>query len=379
DYMVPSSFVVLEKLPLTANGKLDVRALPAPEVVGEGAYRAPETPTQRLLADLYTELTGASRVGLDDSFFALGGHSLLAMRLVARVREALGLELPLRALFEASTVENLAFVVENLDKPLAYTPILTLRSSGNKAPLFCIHPAGGAATVFGGLSRELRPGHPVIGIQARGLEGAEQPFKTLSEMVDAYVEAISDINPEAPLNIIGYSAGCSIAHEIACMFEDQGQKVGFVGLIDGLPFMGGDNGPAKPKEEMLREMAKEYDPEIDDSVSITDLYNLALKISIEQHIVPQGTPVEWIDRMLNEMILSSRRLATHTPRKGNFNAVYFSAEVGDITPEIIEGRLAWQNYCRSVTYIPIQTTHMRMLDPEPSKVIAAAIDAHIDD
>ena len=163
------------------------------------------------------------------------------------------------------------------------------------------------------------------------------------------------------------------------MFEDQGQKVGFVGLIDGLPFMGGDNWPAKPKEEMLREVAKEYDPEIDDSVSITDLYNLALKISIEQHIVPQGTPVDWIDRMLNEMILSSQRLATHTPRKGNFNAVYFSAEVGDITPKIIEGRLAWQNYCRSVTYIPIQATHMRMLDPEPSKVIAAAIDALLDD
>jgi len=303
----------------------------------------------------------------------------LAMRLVARVREALGLELPLRALFEAQTVENLAVVIESFHRSLVYTPILPLRSSGNKAPLFCVHPAGGAATVFGGLSRELRPGRPVIGIQACGLESVEQPFKSFSEMVDAYVEAISDIKPEALLNIIGYSAGCSIAHEIACMFEDQGQKVGFVGLIDGLPIMSGDNGPAKSKEEMLREMAQDYGLEIDHSVSTADLYNLALKISIEQHIVPQGTPVDWIDRMLNEMILSSQRLAAHTPRKGNFNSVYFSSEAEDPTPEIIEGRLAWQNYCRSVTYIPIQTTHMRMLDLEPSKVIAAAIDALLDD
>ncbi|MFM8859608.1 MAG: condensation domain-containing protein, partial [Methylocystis sp.] len=112
DYMVPASFVVLEKLPLTANGKLDVRALPDPEVIGEGTYRAPQTPTQRLLADLYGELTGASRVGLDDSFFALGGHSLLAMRLVARLREALGIELPLRALFEHPQVETLSSIVE---------------------------------------------------------------------------------------------------------------------------------------------------------------------------------------------------------------------------------------------------------------------------
>ncbi|MFM8607464.1 MAG: condensation domain-containing protein, partial [Hyphomicrobiales bacterium] len=113
DYMVPSSFVVLERLPLTANGKLDVRALPDPEIVGEGDYRAPETPTQTLLCDLYAELTGATRVGLDDGFFALGGHSLLAMRLVARVREALGIELAIRALFEGPTVEALGAVIDS--------------------------------------------------------------------------------------------------------------------------------------------------------------------------------------------------------------------------------------------------------------------------
>ncbi|MFM9153722.1 MAG: condensation domain-containing protein, partial [Methylocystis sp.] len=95
------------------NGKLDVRALPDPEVVGDGAYRAPVTATEVLLCDLYAELTGASRVGLDDGFFALGGHSLLAMRLVARVREALGIELPLRALFEHPTVAALSVVIDS--------------------------------------------------------------------------------------------------------------------------------------------------------------------------------------------------------------------------------------------------------------------------
>ncbi|NBT97456.1 MAG: amino acid adenylation domain-containing protein, partial [Methylocystaceae bacterium] len=107
DYMVPSSFVVLEKLPLTANGKLDVRALPDPEVVGEGAYRAPVTPTEVLLCDLYAELTGASRVGLDDSFFALGGDSITAIRLVSRVRQA-GYSLSVKDIFARPIVGMLA-------------------------------------------------------------------------------------------------------------------------------------------------------------------------------------------------------------------------------------------------------------------------------
>ncbi|MBM3642583.1 MAG: AMP-binding protein, partial [Alphaproteobacteria bacterium] len=107
DYMVPSSFVVLERLPLTANGKLDVRALPDPEIVGEEDYRAPETPTQQLLADLYAELTGATRVGLDDSFFALGGDSITAIRLVSRVRQA-GYSLSVKDIFARPIVGMLA-------------------------------------------------------------------------------------------------------------------------------------------------------------------------------------------------------------------------------------------------------------------------------
>ncbi|MEN9588886.1 MAG: hypothetical protein RLZZ481_672, partial [Pseudomonadota bacterium] len=112
DYMVPSSFVVLSSLPVTPNGKLDARALPDPEIVGSANYQDPKTSTQILIAQLFAELTGATRVGLADNFFALGGHSLLAMRLIAKVREACGAELPLRALFAHPTVAELAKVLD---------------------------------------------------------------------------------------------------------------------------------------------------------------------------------------------------------------------------------------------------------------------------
>jgi len=107
DYMVPSQIVVLEEFPLTSSGKVDRMALPAP-VFAAAPFRAPRTPTEQVVAGVFAEVLGLQRVGLDDDFFALGGDSLIATRASARLQLALGREVPVRYLFEASTVEDLA-------------------------------------------------------------------------------------------------------------------------------------------------------------------------------------------------------------------------------------------------------------------------------
>jgi amino acid adenylation domain-containing protein len=138
EYMVPSAFVVLETLPLTPNGKLDRAALPAPDAAGsrEGAYVAPRTPTEERMAATWAEVLGLERVGVEASFFDLGGHSLLATQVASRVREAFGVDLPLRALFEAPTVAELSLRVESLRaEPGPGAELLPLAPASRGGPL----------------------------------------------------------------------------------------------------------------------------------------------------------------------------------------------------------------------------------------------------
>jgi hypothetical protein len=115
EHMVPSTLVLLDRLPLTPNGKVDRRALPAPEDrPGSAEYSPPKTLTESTLASIWSEVLRCERIGTTDNFFELGGHSLMAARVVARVREVMSVELALRELFEAPTLEGLARCIDGL-------------------------------------------------------------------------------------------------------------------------------------------------------------------------------------------------------------------------------------------------------------------------
>src|SRR5580693_7112465 len=131
DYMVPAAFVTVAELPLTLNGKLDRQKLPAPaggEGIVQATYEAARSPTEEVLAGIWCEVLKLDRVGVHDNFFELGGHSLLATRVTARLREAFAVELALRAVFEAPTLQGLAAHVEELRRQAAATPLPPLQA-----------------------------------------------------------------------------------------------------------------------------------------------------------------------------------------------------------------------------------------------------------
>ncbi|TFW29135.1 non-ribosomal peptide synthetase [Duganella callida] len=234
DYMVPAAFVVLEAMPLNANGKVDRKALPAPDAAAfaSRAYVAPRDGAEQTIAALWQELLGAQQVGRHDHFFELGGHSLLAVRFVARLREQLGVELPLRDLFAHPTVEALAGAIASLAPDAARGNLVTVRAEGGQRPLFLVHPGEGEIGYAHQLAPWLDAALPVYGLAATGLLAGETPELSVEAMAASYLRQIRAVQPEGPYRLAGWSAGGTIAYEMARQLIGADQGVEFLGLID---------------------------------------------------------------------------------------------------------------------------------------------------
>ncbi|MEU5646714.1 non-ribosomal peptide synthetase, partial [Streptomyces milbemycinicus] len=235
EYMVPSALVPMDRLPLTPNGKLDRAALPDPEFTGE-AYRAPRTAKETRLAELFAEVLGLDRVGIDDNFFMLGGHSLLATQLIGRIDAAFGIGLPIRVVFERPTVAELADHLRTgagsqVEDPFA--ALLTIRSGGGGAPLWFVQPGFGLGWSYLNFAPHVQD-RPVYTFQAPAFSGAPSPG-SMEQFVDGCLRRIQEIQPEGPYHLFGWSFGGTAAHAMAVELERRGHEVGLLGLLDCAP------------------------------------------------------------------------------------------------------------------------------------------------
>jgi amino acid adenylation domain-containing protein len=232
DYMVPSAFVALETLPLTTNGKLDRKALPAPSFAGAlDQCVEPSTDVERQLHAIWAEVLGHSDFGITDNFFAVGGHSLAAARLVSRLEQTIGSAPALAALFHNPTIAGLVQLMQGAVSGLSPS-LVTLQPKGERAPLFVIHGWGGTVWGFMDLARALAPDRPVYGLQAPGVEWQRPPQGSVREMAAGYAEQILQMRPEGMIHLVGYSAGGWYAHAVAEALLERGAVVGLFAVMD---------------------------------------------------------------------------------------------------------------------------------------------------
>jgi thioesterase domain-containing protein/acyl carrier protein len=250
DYMVPSAFVLLNALPLTANGKIDRQALPEPRFKGSiDNLCEPRTPTEVALADIWSEVLAVPTVGLNDNFFDLGGHSLLAARLMGRIKNELSIELPLRVLFEGPTIAQLSPKVQTKKQE----SIFHLREQGNYQYLFELQRGDSGKAVFcfpfrGGLNGEFfnfirltryfGSHYSFYGVLARGLDGVSEPRRSIPEMAADYLKEIRAVQPQGPYIFVGECQGGFVAYEAARQMMAHGGEMGLLVLLDspaGLP------------------------------------------------------------------------------------------------------------------------------------------------
>ncbi|MFF2141522.1 amino acid adenylation domain-containing protein [Kitasatospora sp. NPDC058190] len=377
-HMVPSAVVLLDRLPLTANGKLDRRALPAPEAPPAGAGRPPRSPREQQLCQLFGEVLGLASVGVEDDFFALGGHSLLVVRLAGRIREVLGLEVGIGTLFQVSSVAALDAALSGATEDAdALDVLLPLRpvAPGRKRPLFAVHPAGGLSWCYTGLIRHLPADVPIYGLQAQGVGAAtaRRPLPaTMEELAAHYADRLREIQPEGPYRLLGWSTGGIIAHAVAVRLQELGRQVELLAILDAYPAEGFRALPVPDQAEALEALLTMggFGP--------ADLDGQPLELeAVIDLLSREGSPLAGLDEVtvtaLNEIYLNTNHLVRgYDHRRFDGDVLFFRATVDTVDDTLVPE--LWAPYVSGrIVSTDVACSHKDMTLPAPIAHIASVI------
>jgi thioesterase domain-containing protein/acyl carrier protein len=373
--MIPSAFVFLEALPVTATGKMDRRALaerdPGAAVAHENVL--PRDLLELRLARLWEEVLDVRPVGVRDDFFELGGHSLLTVRLAALVRSRLGLELPLASLFQAPTVERMAALLRAQGSTASRPPRVEIQPGApGRRPLFLVHPIGGNVLAYTELARRLGPELPVHGLQT-----PDEPPAALEEMADLYLEAIREVQPEGPYRLAGWSMGGLVAWEMARRLVACGETVELLALIDtlahGVPEP--DAGDATLAAWFAADLARTlgFEPaDLDLGGRDSEEVLLgALAMARESDVLPPGLEIEDLRRLFALYRVNYRAMAAYEPGpySGPVRLLHAASRNGHVDPALGWSALA----AGGVTVEAIPGDHYSILRGEGATALAARL------
>lgn len=298
-FMVPVVFIELDEMPLSTSLKVDRKALPKPDLLhlASKEFEPPKTPGEKLLANIWQELLGVERVGIYDDFFELGGHSLAAVQMMSKLKAATGVKLPLSSLFRNSTVQKLALQLNGFDKKkqkkeqeaqhmedLNFSSLIPIREQGTKPSLYLVHGGGLHVLFYQNLVKYLDKDQPIFALQARGLDGSEEPLDRIEDMAAFYLREILMQNPQGPYCLAGYSLGGLIAWEMTRQLKDMGKEVLLLSLFDTVAkYEWAGSGTGSKWKKRLKKTGFNLSFLLRNPTSAVEYKKHVLKMNLQQH------------------------------------------------------------------------------------------------
>ena len=395
-YMIPTRFRAVDDLPLTPSGKRDDAALRAlPDVAVAVSGRAPADEYEQVIADVMAEFAGVREFAADTDFFESGGTSIGVMRVAMAISRRWGVDIPLQALISAPTPAALAARVRSGGQRSAFDPVVPLRRTGSRAPIFLVHPSGGNVICYVDLAKQLD--RPVYGLQAAGTEPGAEPLRSVPDLAASYLEAIRRTQPDGPYHIAGWSFGGYVALEMARQLpEDDLEKLV---LLDTIALEDGPREPIADKDLIVWFfMELLWYARGSDSTAVSfdtgsgdreELFDSVLRQSIQAGILPEHSSPQLIRRLYAVFHANYTATLAYQPAVLDRDIVLLRAReelprdvdiahrrVGSMFDSPTNGWARWAG--RRLEVVDIPGDHLTMMSQPHVGAVARALDSVLD-
>ena len=398
DIMIPALFVTVDALPHMANGKLDRRALPAPDWDRErntrqaGRQAAPRTETERRLLALWQQVLGRGDIGVHDNFFEAGGDSLLGAELFVAIGQTFGKEIPFASLFRATTVAGIATLLEEDGPTGTLDVLLPLKAGGSRPPLFCLPPIIGFGWPYTSLIRHLHPEQPLYALQAAGLsldaDRSDGRPDSIEAMAADCLERIRTVQPHGPYHLVGWSMGGLVAQAMTVRLRREGEAVALLALLDSYPFLGSDAAPTLDEAQQvelalaflgLADRADDGRPTTMAALAdhLCQAYDLMSQPGVQVLLRTEPDMMRRLTRVVHDNLALLR---AHVPQPVDVDAVFCHAarRSTDAVGHVLDHRpQSWLPLVHSLRVHDIDCHHQDVLSAEPAQRIASILEQHL--
>ncbi|MEV0464962.1 amino acid adenylation domain-containing protein [Nocardia tengchongensis] len=382
DYMVPTTVMALDEVPLTVSGKLDRARLPEP-VLAVGEFREPSSWLEEEIARAFGAVLGVERVGADDDFYALGGNSLKSVQVVTELRKEIDYEVPIGWMLSDPCPADLAKRIESgmqshstvEQTGLGFDVLLPIRTGGEQPPLFCIHPAVGLAWCYHSFDRYLTGDRPIYGLQAPQISGEDPGPTSIEDLAKRYFAEIRTVQPHGPYHVLGWSLGGMLAHAIAGEMRAAGEEVALLALLDA-EASGVD--PSTLRSVTAGELISNLGPVMGVDFVSPDATAAEAADLIERHLgASLGIDAARIERLTDAYNLAVRAAGAWEPTVVESDMLYFTA-TRDRRSDA-EGHEGWAHLVGGrIAAFDIDAAHLAMTEPDAVAQIARILNKRLE-